>query len=61
METKRMDEIAMNLRTVARCADVIEEVFAIFEDLCALREFPEEGVTRFVLITCKLDTEREGL
>jgi hypothetical protein len=39
---------------------VIEEVFAIFEDLCALREFPEEGATRVVLITCKLDTEREG-
>ena len=55
-----MDEIAMNLRTVAGGADLIEEVFSIFEDLCALREFPEEGATKVVLITFKFHTEREG-
>ncbi len=52
-----MDEIAMYLRTIARGADVIEEIFAIFEDLRALCKFPEKGAAEVVLIACKFDSE----
>jgi hypothetical protein len=36
-----MDEIAMNLRTIARGADVVEHILAMLEDLCAMSELPE--------------------
>jgi hypothetical protein len=53
-----MDEVAMYLRTIARGAYVIEEIFAMVEDLCALCKFPEEGTARVVLIANKFHTER---
>ncbi len=53
-----MDEVAVYLRTIARGADVIEEIFAIFKDLHALCKFPEKGATKVVLIASKFDTER---
>jgi hypothetical protein len=52
-----MDEVAVYLRTIARGADVMEEIFAIFEDLRACCKFPEEGATKVILIACKFDAE----
>ena len=57
---KRMDEVSMDLRTIARGADVVEHILAVLEDLRALSEFPEEGVTKIVLIASEFDLEREG-
>ena len=57
---KRMDEISMDLRTIARGADVVEQILAVLEDLRALSEFPEEGATKIVLIASEFDLEREG-
>jgi hypothetical protein len=57
----RMDEVAMYLRTIARGADVIEEILAMCKDLRALSEFLEESTTEVVLIIGKLHTEWEGL
>ncbi len=51
----------MYLRTIARGAYVIEEIFAMFKDLSALCKIPEEGATKVVLITSKFDDEWEGL
>ena len=51
----------MYLRTIARGADVIEEILAMCKDLRALSEFLEESTTEVVLITGKLHTEWEGL
>ncbi len=52
-----MDEVAMYLRTIARGADVMEEIFAIFKDLRACCKFSEEGATKAILIACKFDAE----
>jgi hypothetical protein len=52
-----MDEVTMYLRTIVREMDMMEEIFAIFEDLRACCEFSEEGATEFTLIPCKFDTE----
>ncbi len=38
---KRMDEVAMDLRTVARRADVVEHILVVLEYLRALSELPE--------------------
>ena len=53
-----MDEVDMYLRTITIVAYVIEEIFAMFEDLHALCKFPEESATRVVLIASKFDAER---
>ncbi len=50
-----MDEVAMYLRTIARGAYVIEEIFAIFQDLRALCKLPEEDAAKVVLIASKCD------
>jgi hypothetical protein len=52
-----MDKVAVYLRTITRGADVMEEIFAIFKDLCACCKFPEEGATKVILIACKFDAE----
>ena len=57
---KRMDEISMDLRTIARGADVVEHILAVLKDLRALSEFPEEGATEIRLIESKFDLERKG-
>jgi hypothetical protein len=36
-----MDEVAMDLRTVTRRADVVEHILAVLEYLRALSELPE--------------------
>jgi hypothetical protein len=54
---KRMDEIAMQLRTIARGADVVEHILAVLEDLSALSEFPKKGAAEIILIASKFDTE----
>ena len=59
-KSKRMDEIAMQLRTIARGADVVEHILAVLEDLSALSEFPKEGATEIVLIASEFDTEWKG-
>ena len=56
-KAKRMDEVTVYLRTIAREMDVMEEIFAIFEDPRACCEFSEEGATEVTLIPCKFDTE----
>ena len=56
-----MDKVAMYLRKIARGTYVIEDIFAMFEDLSALCKLPEEGTTKVVLITSKFDAEWEGL
>jgi hypothetical protein len=55
-----MDEVTVYLRAIARRADVMQEICAIFEDLRACGEFPEEGMTNVILIACKFDAEWEG-
>jgi hypothetical protein len=52
-----MDEVTVYLRTIAREMDMMEEIFAIFEDLRACCELSEEGATEVTLIPCKFDTE----
>ena len=54
---KKMDEVAMYLRTVARKADVVEHILAVLEYLRALSELPEECATEVVLVASKFDTE----
>jgi hypothetical protein len=41
-----MDEVTVNLRTIARDMDVMEEIFSIFEDPRACCEFSEEDATK---------------
>ena len=39
----------------------MEHIFAVLEDLPAVKEFPEKGTTAVVLIAGQLDLEWEGL
>ena len=51
----------MDLGAIARGADVMEHIFAVLEDLPAVKEFPEKCATAVVLIAGQLDMEWEGL
>ena len=55
-----MDEVSVYLRAISRGADVMKEILPMLEDLRALSEFPEESVTKVVLIADKLHTEWKG-
>ena len=55
-----MNEVAVDLRAIARGADVMEDILPMIKNLRSMCKFPEEGMTKIVLITSKFDAEREG-
>ena len=50
----------MDLRAIAKGANVMEDILPMIKNLRAMCKFLEEGMTKIVLITSKFDAEREG-
>ncbi len=58
-ETKRVDEVAVNLRGVTRCPDMMEEIVTAAEDIRTSCEFAKQCATTLVLVTSKRDLEQK--